>query len=79
MKTIQTFQQAEGDGKLRLEIPVEKPGHTYEVVVVVSDESENVASQSNGWPDGYMESVIGKWEGDFDVQPEGSFEQREPL
>jgi diadenosine tetraphosphate (Ap4A) HIT family hydrolase len=34
MKTIQTSQQAGPDGKLRLEIPVDKVGHTYHVLVI---------------------------------------------
>ena len=38
MKTIQTSQQAGPDGKLRLEIPVDKVGHTYHVLVIFDEQ-----------------------------------------
>ena len=38
MKTIQTSQQAGPDGKLRLEIPVDKVGQTYRVLVIFDEQ-----------------------------------------
>ena len=78
MKTIETAQQAGTDGKLRLEIPVDKAGHNYHVVVIVEEQRRETASE-DGWPPGYMDSTIGRWEGDFVCESEGPFEQRVPL
>lgn len=73
MKTVQTSLTSESDGKLRLEIPVDKAGQIYRVTVVV-DEASSIC-----WPDGYFDSVIGKWDGEFVFKPEGEFERRESL
>ena len=78
MKTLETAQQAGADGKLRLEIPVDKAGHTYHVVVIVEEQRSETAS-GDCWPPGYMDSTIGRWEGDFVCESEGAFEEREPL
>lgn len=73
MKTVQTSLVSETDKKLHLEIPVEKAGQTYRVTVLVAEVSET------NWPVGYLDSVIGKWNGEFVAEPEGEFEQRESL
>ena len=78
MKTIETAQEAGTDGKLRLEIPVDKAGQIYHVIVIV-DEQPTPARTPEAWPPGYLEATIGKWEGDFVCESEGRFEQREPL
>ena len=78
MKTIETAQQAGTDGKLRLEIPVDKAGHNYHVVVIV-EEQLTEGQNPDAWPPGYIESTIGQWEGDFVCESEGPFEQRVPL
>lgn len=78
MRTIETSQLSGMDGTLRLEIPVDKPGHNYRVVVVLSDD-ELKSDAGADWPEGYFDSVIGKWEGDFERTPEGIVEAREPL
>ncbi len=78
MKTIQTSQQAGADGKLRLEIPVAKAGYTYRVLVVF-DEQPMESGEKEEWPPGYLESTIGKWQGDFVCESEGPFERRESL
>ena len=78
MKTIQTSQQAGPDGKLRLEIPVDKVGCTYHVLVIL-DEQPAESRTAGEWPPGYLHSTIGKWQGDFVCESEGSFEHREPL
>lgn len=63
MKTIETSQRSEVDGKLRLTIPVEKCAHPYRVVVVITDVADEVP---DAWPQGYLDSVIGQWQGEFD-------------
>ena len=73
MKTVQTSVTSESDGKLHLEIPVEKAGQIYRVTVTVDE----VADDS--WPEGYLASVIGKWDGEFVAESEGEFEHRESL
>ena len=79
MKTIRTSQQSAGDSKLHLELPVDKLDHTYHVAVVLNDEAENSTPQPNGLPEGYRDSVIGKWDGDFVGEPERPFEPRKSL
>lgn len=32
-----------------------------------------------GWPEGYFESVVGSWVGDFDEPDDPPFEERPPL
>jgi hypothetical protein len=78
MKTIETSQTAGPDGRLRLEIPVDRIGQTYHIVVVV-DEVPTGSQTKNEWPPGYLDSTIGKWQGEFVCESEGPFEQREPL
>lgn len=62
MKTIHTSATSETGGKLHLEIPVEKVGQEYIVTVLVAE--ANSSPEVSNWPAGYLESVIGKWEGD---------------
>jgi hypothetical protein len=69
MKTIQTSQQAGPDGKLRLEIPVDRVGHTYHVLVIL-DEQPTESRTAGEWPPGYLDSTIGKWQGDFVCESE---------
>jgi hypothetical protein len=79
MKTIQTSQQAGPDGKLRLEIPVDKVGRTYHVLVILDEQPAESRTPGGEWPPGYLDSTIGKWQGDFLCESEGPFEDREPL
>ena len=78
MKTIKTAQQVGPDGKLRLEIPVDKIGHTYHIVVIFEEQMPERRTDGE-WPPGYLDSTIGKWQGDFVCESEGPFEQREAL
>ena len=78
MKTIQTAQQAGPDGKLRLEIPVDRAGHTYHIVVIFEEQLPEPRTAGE-WPPGYLEATIGKWQGDFVCESEGPFERREAL
>jgi hypothetical protein len=81
MRTIHTLQQAGPDKALHLTIPVEEANRRYQVVIVI--EPEPVAGppppEARGWPPGFFEQTAGRWQGDFVCEPEGEFEDREPL
>jgi hypothetical protein len=37
------------------------------------------AAEQGGWPPGFIEQTAGAWEGEFVVESEGPYEQREGL
>ncbi len=78
MKTIDMIETAGGDGVLRLEVPVDKAGEQYRVVVNFEplDSEETV---KKGWPPGFFERTAGQWQGELERAPQGEFEQRESL
>jgi hypothetical protein len=78
MHTVETSQRAGPDGKLHLEIPVDKVGQLYHIVVIL-DEKATDSHWQNQWPVGYMDSVVGQWQGEFTLGSEGPYEHREPL
>jgi len=78
MQTHETSQRAGPDAKLRLEIPVEKPGQAYHVIVVIDEQSQGDTTMVQ-WPPDYFEATAGAWQGDFPRDVEGDFERREPL
>lgn len=78
MKTIETAQQAGPDGMLRLEIPVDRVGSTYHVLVILT-EQPSPSPLATEWPPGYLDLTIGKWQGEFEIECERPFEQRESL
>lgn len=83
MEVIQARKCIGSDGVLRLEIPTTWCGRDVEVCVVLNplpSSTEDVPSEvRNGYPEGYFESVIGKWEGDFERPAQGVAEERDPL
>jgi hypothetical protein len=79
MRTIETAEQSGPDGKLRIEIPVDKVGQTYRVVVVIEEEPAPGTGAADQWPPGYIDSTAGAWQGDFTRLSEGPFEERERL
>ena len=79
MKTIETIQEAGADGNLRLEIPVGKAGGRFRVVVAIDEAPPSDQTNANGWPAGYFEATAGRWEGDFPLDSEGEFEERDAL
>ncbi|MGE0883465.1 MAG: hypothetical protein AB7P14_07980 [Blastocatellales bacterium] len=63
------------DGILRLQIPVGIRDADLEVTI-----NFRAPSSNGGWPSGYLEKVIGSWQGEFPViGDEGKFEAREEL
>lgn len=80
MRTIQTLQEAGPDGTLRFAIPVEKAGRRYRVVIFLApEESPQQPTAEGGWPPGFIEQTAGAWQGDFVLDSEGPYEQREEL
>lgn len=76
MDTITTSQISGQDKTIRLSIPVPKAKESYRITVKVE---EDLDVNKRGWPEGYFERVIGGWQGDFNIESEGTFETREPL
>lgn len=80
MRTIQTLQEAGPDKTLRFVIPVEEAGRRYRVVIVVApEEATPQPAGQGGWPPGFIEQTAGAWQGDFVLDSEGPYEQREEL
>jgi hypothetical protein len=82
MRTIQTLQEAGPDKTLRLTIPVEEAGRRYQVVIVIAPEQEAPARpepEERSWPHGFIEQTAGAWQGEFVLDSEGPYEEREGL
>lgn len=63
------------DGILRLQIPVGIRDADLEVTI-----NFRAPSSNGGWPSGYLEKVIGSWQGEFSViVNEGELAAREEL
>jgi hypothetical protein len=56
-----------------------KSRSTRSDVLVILDEQPAESRTAGEWPPGYLDSTIGKWQGDFVCESEGPFEHREPL
>jgi hypothetical protein len=79
MQTLRVQTRSDADRVLHLDIPVETPNATYDIVVVLqprSDVTPPAAPEERGWPAGSFESTAGAWKGDF-VRDQGQFEERE--
>lgn len=95
MQSITVQSHVGSDGILRLQIPVGVKDADLRVTVNYQFPESNGATksppdspvdeiktttQSNGWPPGYLEKVIGSWQGDFPtLDNEGDYEKREEL
>jgi hypothetical protein len=77
MKTLEFTERAGDDRVVRLSIPVESSGEPYRVVVHI----EPVAhpGEPEYLSDEFINETAGKWVGDFTIEPEGDYEEREPL
>jgi len=80
MQSVTVRSHIGSDGMLNLQIPVELKDVDVEVVVTMKpltiDDLEKLA-QSNGWPPGFFEQTLGKWEGEpLVLEPEGDYEER---
>jgi hypothetical protein len=79
MQTLRVQTRSGADRILHLDIPVEAPNATYDVVVVLqprSDSSAPPTAEERSWPAGFFEATAGAWKGDF-VRDQGQFEERE--
>jgi hypothetical protein len=78
MRTLRVQSRSNADRILHLEIPVETPNSTYDVVVLQprSDSPAPTAPEEQGWPSGFFEATAGAWKGDF-IRDQGQFEERE--
>lgn len=80
MEMLKIVKQAGPDRVIHLSIPVDEAAQRYRLTVTIEPEStsaEGIAADS--WPLGYLDRVVGAWEGDFEVCDEGDFEKREAL
>ena len=77
MKTFEFTERAGDDRLVRLNIPVETPGTPYHVVVHLEPVGEERSTEFLS--DQFINETAGKWVGDFNIDPEGDYEEREPL
>ena len=74
MQTVHTTAEVGPDRVLHVAIPVERAGrHHVTIVYAPADET----APTSAWPPGYLEQVVGGWQGEFPEAPEGPFESRE--
>ena len=77
MKTLEFTQQAGADGLVRLNIPVDSADTPYHVVVHIEPARPN--ERVGHLPEEFIQETAGKWVGDFIIEPEGEYEERESL
>ena len=76
MQSITVQSHVGEDGILRLQIPVGVKDTDLQVTINLPSSS----TANSGWPPGYLERVIGSWQGEFPVlEDEGDYETREEL
>jgi hypothetical protein len=69
--------RVDADGMLRLNVPVGAADADREMQVTVEPIASTVEERAKyaAW----LESIAGKWQGDFERMPQGDFEERDPL
>lgn len=78
--TTHEFMERAGDDRIvRLSIPVEAPGASYHVVVVVEPASTSSPTAPEFLTDDFINETAGQWVGEFPTDSEGGYEQRESL
>jgi hypothetical protein len=73
MRHLDMIVEADKDGMLRLEIPVDEPNISYHVVVQVEPKPPSE------WPPDFFEKTAGQWVGDLERPEQGDYEEREPF
>lgn len=76
MKTLEFTEYADTSGLVRLNIPVEPAAGPYHLVVHIEPIS---AVRPEYLSDEFINDTAGKWVGDFLIEPEGDYEERETL
>lgn len=80
VQTLQVVKQAGPDRVIHLSIPVDEAEQSYRVTVTVEPEkAPSKTPTADGWPQDFLDRVVGAWEGDFEAGYEGDFEKREEL
>lgn len=77
LRTLEFRQHPDADGVLRLQVPVAAINQRHRVIVLVEPETE--AESLRPWPEGFIESTCGQWQGELDRGPQGEFERRDSL
>lgn len=75
MTTIDLTTRSGSDRVLRLDIPVEDGDREYRVTVLIEPAG---IQPPDSWPEGFFESTFGRWKGDFAIDSEGEYEERNP-
>jgi hypothetical protein len=82
MRTIQVREKTGADGVLNLRIPLGLAETECEVTVVVQPKTSHtrqLTPEELGWPPGFFDQVVGKWQGDFERPPQPPAEERQDL
>jgi hypothetical protein len=77
MKTLEFTECAGDDHLVRLSIPVESAGKPYHVVVHIESMADKGVPEYLS--DEFINKTAGKWVGEFTIDSEGDYEEREPL
>ena len=78
-KTLEFVETAGSDRLVRLSIPVESPDKRYHLIVHVEAEEPSGADKPEYLTNEFIQATAGKWIGEFPTDPEGDFEERNPL
>lgn len=71
--TIHVRLQADATGRLTLVIPHCPPGEFFQLTVVLDPESPppERTPEELGYPPGFFEQTVGKWQGELERPPQG--------
>jgi len=77
MNRLIVRSRVDGDGVLRVVVPIGATEADREVQVTVEPLSQAVGEQAEyiAW----LDSIAGKWQGEFELMPQGGFETRDVL
>lgn len=65
MTTVE-FSEHVGPAKiLHLNVPVDEADRTYRVTVLIQPQFADSGTDHADWPQGFIESTAGAWQGDF--------------
>jgi hypothetical protein len=65
------------DGVLSVRVPLGRDDANCEVTVTI--EPASIAAKDEAGYVAWLESIAGRWQGDFEQLPQGEFERRDPL
>jgi hypothetical protein len=77
MNRITIRSRVDSDGVLRVSVPLGRADADREVEVTVAP-APGGAQTEREYAD-WVDSLAGRWQGDFERPPQGEYEQREPL